>query len=244
MRERRPRLPKCCCAPARSITTSGTPAGRPPCRPRAGAAKPGPDCSASVPPSARPSWSRAAALGKAASGSRNTSRSSPSAGRGSRAGRQRCRQQGVDAQHAHRHAPAAGGGGVGVDLEHGAGDGDAGVGGHALEHGIVETGARAAQREVGFAVGRAHRGRELAQRRVVDQVHRERQRDAQAPPPSAPRRGATGGGAIRGRSAPGTASGAARRRAGAPRSQATHPECRAPRAAARGARAPRRRPNA
>ena len=44
---------------------------------------------------------------------------------------------------------------------------------------FVETGLRADQTEIGLAIGRPHGGRELGQRGVVDQMHRERQRHAQ-----------------------------------------------------------------
>ena len=47
------------------------------------------------------------------------------------------------------------------------------------EQRFVEAAARAAQLEVGLAVDGAHRGAELGERRGVDQVHRERQRDAE-----------------------------------------------------------------
>ncbi len=48
-----------------------------------------------------------------------------------------------------------------------------------LEQGLVEAALRGAQFQVGLAVDRAHRARELVERRGIDQLHREGQRHAQ-----------------------------------------------------------------
>ena len=66
-----------------------------------------------------------------------------------------------------------------VELDHRAGQRHAGLRGDTREQGLVETLALRAQLEVGLAVDLAHRGAELAERRFVDEVHREGQRHAQ-----------------------------------------------------------------
>ena len=91
--------------------------------------------------------------------------------------RQRRSAQGVQAQHAHRHALAIGSAAVGVDFQQRAGPLHGGVGRHAVEQGVVN--AAAAQRQVRVPVGGAHGGRELRQRRTVDQVHGKRERHTQ-----------------------------------------------------------------
>jgi len=64
-----------------------------------------------------------------------------------------------------------------VDLDQRARHRDGGIGGDALEHRIVEAAARTAHFEVGLAGRRAHRLRELARRRRVDELHGESERD-------------------------------------------------------------------
>jgi hypothetical protein len=101
-------------------------------------------------------------------------------GRQGHQGRRHCRHgQRIHAHHAHRQALAVGAGGVGREFQHRAGQHHLRMGGHAAEEGFVERSLDAAQLQVGLAIDGAHRAGKLAQRRGVDQVHRERQRHAQ-----------------------------------------------------------------
>jgi hypothetical protein len=94
-------------------------------------------------------------------------------------GRQRSDHQAVDAQYAQADALAGLSARIGVDLQHRAGHLHRRIRRHALEQLVVEALALPAQAQVGLAIGRAHRGRELRQGRLVDDVHRPRQRHAQ-----------------------------------------------------------------
>ena len=97
--------------------------------------------------------------------------------------RHRRRDQRVQPENAQRHAPALRVERVGFDFQHRAGQHDLRMCGNARIQGFVEPTAEGAvalaQLEVGLAVDAAHRGAEFAERRFIDQVHRERQRHAQ-----------------------------------------------------------------
>ncbi len=80
--------------------------------------------------------------------------------------RQHGRARLVDDEHRH------------VELQHGAGQFDGRMRDDAREQVFVEAVARRGDRRVGLSRDGAHRGRELAQRRGVDQVHRVAERDA------------------------------------------------------------------
>ena len=87
--------------------------------------------------------------------------------------------QGVDAEHLHGDTPAIGVGHDGVDFDDGTRQRHLRVRGDSRVDGLVEAGALRAQFEVGLAIDLAHRGAELAERRLIDQVHRECQRHAE-----------------------------------------------------------------
>ena len=121
----------------------------------------------------------AASLRNSACGSRMDSRSAPSAGSGRSEGGERRGHQRIQAHHPQRHALALGVDRGGVEFDHRTGQRDTRVLRHAREHGLVEAAALRAQFEVGLAVDLAHRRAELAERGLVDEVHRECQGHAQ-----------------------------------------------------------------
>jgi hypothetical protein len=177
MRLRRPAAPNRSCAAPMSITASGAPPARSrvPATVTARSASALCSCSdgrasAGNPPGA--SVAIAAGFRNTVAGASSASRSAPAAGRGIRAGAMAGHRQRIHAHHAHRQALAVRAGGVGGELQHRAGQHHLRMGGHAGEQGLVERALHAAQLQVGLAVDGAHRAGKLAQRRGVDQVHR------------------------------------------------------------------------
>src|SRR6185369_13593882 len=85
----------------------------------------------------------------------------------------------VDADDADRDAAAGGIERERLGLDDRARDRDAGRLRDAAVERFVEAAARPDELEVGVAVDRAHRGAELGERRRVDEVHRERERDTE-----------------------------------------------------------------
>ncbi|OQC14227.1 MAG: hypothetical protein BWX79_00910 [Alphaproteobacteria bacterium ADurb.Bin100] len=102
----------------------------------------------------------------------------PGGGLGHQGRRHGPNRERIDSHHAHRHAPAVlpRGDGVGGQLQHRAGQHHLRMRGRSGEQRLVQVSLHAAQFQVGLAIDRAHRAGELAQRRGIDQVHRERQR--------------------------------------------------------------------
>ena len=95
------------------------------------------------------------------------------------------RQRRLDRRHAesvqppqaHGLALAQGIEQLGLQLEHRAGFAHAGLGAREIEPALVEPSRQATQLGVGLAAGALGRGRELGQRRGIDQLHRQRQPD-------------------------------------------------------------------
>ena len=130
-----------------------------------------------APPAAR--RCSAAALRKTASGSSAAKRPAPARGRGSSAGASRATTSAsMPTTRSGTRLPSRSKAKVSASTT-GLATATPGVRGDAAVERFVEAGARADEREVGLAVDRAHRGAELGERRGVDEMDREGERDAE-----------------------------------------------------------------